>query len=105
MTHGAGAPGEGALGWKRRGRSWGVGVSVVRSDSFTPDGLPLAGRLRDLSDLYLLAGFNGQGKGWAPALASRLAEELVTGHGSVPACFAADRFKAGGTDVPEGASG
>lgn len=73
------------------------GVRIVRRwagiMAFTPDGLPVAGRAPSRERIYLMAGMNGQGMGWAPGLALLLAEELLGRGPAVPACIGADRFK------------
>ncbi len=58
---------------------------------FTPDERPIAGPIDDTGRVHALAGFNGHGMGWAPALAEALAEQL-TGGNRVHASFAAVRF-------------
>jgi len=58
---------------------------------FTPDERPVAGPIDDTLRIHTLAGFNGHGMGWAPALAEALAEQLK-GVRSVPASFASERF-------------
>lgn len=60
--------------------------------AFTADGLPLAGRAPGTTRIYLLAGLNGQGMGWAPGLSILLAEAVVEQRGVVPACFRPSRF-------------
>ncbi|MDJ0975545.1 MAG: FAD-dependent oxidoreductase [Planctomycetota bacterium] len=60
--------------------------------AFTPDGLPLAGRAPDAARIYMLAGLNGQGMGWAPGLAVLLAEAMAGRSGVLPDCFAPSRF-------------
>ncbi len=60
--------------------------------AFTPDGLPLAGRAPGRDRIYLLAGLNGQGMGWAPGLAVLLAEYMSGRADVLPACFAPGRF-------------
>jgi glycine/D-amino acid oxidase-like deaminating enzyme len=44
---------------------------------FTPDGLPLLGRLPGLPQVYFTVGFGGQGLAWAFVLAERLVELML----------------------------
>ncbi|MEE8391428.1 MAG: FAD-dependent oxidoreductase [Anaerolineae bacterium] len=44
---------------------------------FTPDGLPLVGRLPDLPQVYFAVGLGGRGLAWAFVVAERLAESML----------------------------
>ncbi len=44
--------------------------------AFTPDGLPWVGRVPGAARIALLAGLNGHGMGWGPALAKDLVDHL-----------------------------
>ena len=57
---------------------------------FTPDGLPLVGRLPDLPQAYFAVGFGGRGLAWAFVVAERLVELMLDG--SHPGILAADRL-------------
>ena len=57
---------------------------------FTPDGLPLVGRLPDLPQVYFAGGFGGRGLAWAFVVAGRLVELMLAG--SDPGILAADRL-------------
>jgi gamma-glutamylputrescine oxidase len=45
--------------------------------AFTPDGLPWVGRIPGASRVAIIAGMNGHGMGWAPALAKDLVDHLA----------------------------
>jgi gamma-glutamylputrescine oxidase len=57
---------------------------------FTPDALPLIGRLPDMPNVYFAAGFTGSGMSFGPATARLCAEYLLTG--AHPGLFHADRL-------------
>jgi gamma-glutamylputrescine oxidase len=57
---------------------------------FTPDGLPLVGRLPDLPQVYFAVGLGGRGLAWAFVVAGRLVELIL--HGTDPGILAADRL-------------
>ncbi|HLT17895.1 MAG TPA: FAD-binding oxidoreductase [Thermomicrobiales bacterium] len=57
---------------------------------FTPDGLPLVGRLPDLDEVYYCVGFNGGGMSMGP-VAARRAVALMT-EGASPGVFDGDRL-------------
>jgi len=46
---------------------------------FTPDGLPWVGRMPGAARVAIIAGMNGHGMGWAPALAKDLTDHLAGG--------------------------
>jgi glycine/D-amino acid oxidase-like deaminating enzyme len=57
---------------------------------FTPDGLPLVGRLPDLPQAYFALGLGGRGLAWAFVLAERLVDLML--RGTDPGILAADRL-------------
>ena len=57
---------------------------------FTPDGLPLVGRLPGLPQVYFAVGLGGRGLAWAFVLAERLVELML--HGADPGILAPDRL-------------
>lgn len=57
---------------------------------FTPDGLPLVGRLPNLPQVYFAVGFGGRGLAWAFVVAERLVELMR--EGTEPGILAAKRF-------------
>jgi gamma-glutamylputrescine oxidase len=57
---------------------------------FTPDGLPLVGRLPDLPQAYFAVGLGGRGLAWAFVLAERLVDLML--RGTAPGILAADRL-------------
>jgi sarcosine oxidase subunit beta len=79
-----------------------AGVKVVRAWAgimgFTPDGLPLIGKMPGLTGLSVAAGFNGGGFSWA-AIVGRIVADLLDGRdsGFNLAPFDPGRFAAGGT--------
>lgn len=72
-------------------------VHVVRSFAglrpYTPDGLPLIGKVDALSGLYVAAGHEGDGIALSPITGKLLAEEMVYGKTSYPiTAFSPNRF-------------
>jgi len=57
---------------------------------FTPDGLPLVGRLPDLPQAYFAVGFGGRGLAWAFVVAERLVELML--HDTDPGILSAARL-------------
>jgi len=57
---------------------------------FTPDGLPLVGRLPDLPQAYFAVGFGGRGLAWALAVAERLVALML--HDTDPGILSAARL-------------
>ncbi len=57
---------------------------------FTPDGLPLVGRLPDLPQVYFAVGFGGRGLAWAFAVAEQLLELML--HDTAPGILSAGRL-------------
>ncbi|HET7035779.1 MAG TPA: FAD-binding oxidoreductase [Thermomicrobiaceae bacterium] len=57
---------------------------------FSPDGLPLVGRLPDLPDVYFAVGFSGEGMGIGAATAERAAALML--HGADPGIVSAARL-------------
>ena len=57
---------------------------------FTPDGLPLVGRLPGLPPVYFGVGFGGRGLAWAFVVADRLVELML--HDADPGILAAERL-------------
>ncbi|HLI51537.1 MAG TPA: FAD-dependent oxidoreductase [Thermomicrobiaceae bacterium] len=57
---------------------------------FTPDEMPLIGRLPDLPNVYFAVGFTGGGMGIGAATAERCAELML--HGTNPGIFSAERL-------------
>jgi len=57
---------------------------------FTPDGLPLVGRLPDLPQVYFAVGFGGRGLAWALVVAERLVELML--HDTAPGVLSAARL-------------
>ncbi len=57
---------------------------------FTPDGLPLVGRLPDLPQVYFAVGFGGRGLAWAFVVAERLVELML--HDTNPGVLSAARL-------------
>ena len=57
---------------------------------FTPDGLPLVGRLPDLPQVYFAVGFGGRGLAWAFVVAERLVELML--HDTAPGVLSAARL-------------
>ena len=57
---------------------------------FTPDGLPLVGRLPGLPQVYFAVGLGGRGLAWAFVLAERLVELML--RGADPGILAPDRL-------------
>ena len=57
---------------------------------FTPDGMPLVGRLPDLEEVYYCVGFNGGGMSMGP-VAARRAVRLMTA-GASPGVFDGGRL-------------
>ncbi len=78
-------------------------VSIERRWSgilgFTPDHLPLVGRLPDLPDVYFAVGFNGEGMGMGGAAAERAADLILSG--AYPGVLSADRLAPQATAVKE----
>jgi glycine/D-amino acid oxidase-like deaminating enzyme len=58
---------------------------------FTSDGLPLVGKLPNLSEVYFAVGFGGRGLGWAFVAAERLVDAML--HGSDLGLLSAERLK------------
>jgi len=57
---------------------------------FTPDGLPLVGRLPDLPQVYFAVGFGGRGLAWAFVAAEQLVELML--HDAEPGLLSATRL-------------
>jgi glycine/D-amino acid oxidase-like deaminating enzyme len=57
---------------------------------FTPDGLPLVGRLPDLPQVYFAVGFGGRGLAWSFVAAKQLVELML--HDADPGILAAKRL-------------
>lgn len=57
---------------------------------FTPDGLPLVGRLPDLPQVYFAAGFGGRGLAWAFVVAEQLVALML--HDASPGALSATRL-------------
>jgi glycine/D-amino acid oxidase-like deaminating enzyme len=57
---------------------------------FTPDGLPLVGRLPDLPQVYFAVGFGGRGLAWAFVVAEQLAALML--HDESPGALSATRL-------------
>jgi gamma-glutamylputrescine oxidase len=57
---------------------------------FTPDGLPLVGRLPDLPQVYFAVGLGGRGLAWTLAVAERLVELML--HDADPGFLSAARL-------------
>ncbi len=59
---------------------------------FTPDHLPLVGRLPDMPNVYFAVGFSGEGMGMGAATAERTAALMLTG--ANPGVLSAERLRA-----------
>ncbi len=59
--------------------------------AFTPDGLPMVGRLPDEEGLYFSGGYTGHGFGYAFAAARRLVALAIDGRDEIPSLLRIDR--------------
>ncbi|HEX5166328.1 MAG TPA: FAD-binding oxidoreductase, partial [Thermomicrobiales bacterium] len=57
---------------------------------YTPDAMPLVGRLPDMPSVYFAAGFNGSGMSYGPLTARLTAEYMLDG--THPGLFHVDRL-------------
>jgi glycine/D-amino acid oxidase-like deaminating enzyme len=64
---------------------------------FTPDHLPVVGRLPDMPDVYFAVGFSGEGMGMGAATAERTAALMLTG--AHPGVLSADRLMSAATSA------
>lgn len=72
-------------------------VNIIRSFAglrpFTPDGLPILGKVGDVEGFYMAAGHEGDGIALAPVTGKLVAEDIVYGKPSYPLnAFSPDRF-------------
>jgi len=65
---------------------------------FTPDGLPLLGRVPGLPQVYFAVGFGGRGLSWAFVAGERLVDAML--HDADLGLLSTERFEDGGDGSP-----